>query len=95
MSEPRHIDQDARMVWLSLRRAARPMSNAELVQHWTPVFNAVRMEDCLKRLTAAGHATKIETRLRDAWQVTAANPPLPGYEEAKNERQWCRTGVSA
>ncbi|MFI5448059.1 hypothetical protein [Polaromonas sp. UC242_47] len=56
-STARHIDQSARMVWLSLRRAARPMTVNELVMHWKPVFDAVQMEDCLNRLTATGHAS--------------------------------------
>lgn len=94
MTEARHIDQSARMVWLSLRRAARPMSVNELVMHWNPVFNAVQMEDCLKRLTACGHATLVSGHLRSAWQVTDENIPLPGYS-ATSGREWCRTGASA
>lgn len=94
MTEARHIDQSARMVWLSLRRAARPMSVNELVMHWKPTFNAVQMEDCLKRLAASGYATEVTGQLRPAWQVTEKNAALPGYSEGCN-REWCRTGVSA
>ncbi|MFI5448120.1 hypothetical protein [Polaromonas sp. UC242_47] len=93
-STARHIDQSARMVWLSLRRAARPMTVNELVMHWKPVFDAVQMEDCLNRLTATGHASAVPSRLRAAWQVTEANPSLPGYGDASN-REWCRTGATA
>jgi hypothetical protein len=94
MSESRHIDQSTRMVWLSLRRAARPMSVNELVMHWAPVFTAVQMEDALKRLTAAGFAAKKPSNLRDCWEAVP-DAPMPGYNPEGSTRTWCRTGASA
>lgn len=95
MSEARHIDQSARYIWLSLRRAGMPMSVNELVNHWRPVYNAAEMEDALKRLTAAGHATHIPGHARDAWEVTDANTPLPDFRPVRAERPWSRTGARA
>lgn len=95
MSQARHIDQSARMVWLSLRRAGRPMGIGELVVHWRPVYTAFEMEDCLKRLVAAGHATRHPGSFRDVWEVTSDNAPLPDFVPVRTERPWSRTGASA
>ncbi|MES1977535.1 MAG: hypothetical protein V4451_05830 [Pseudomonadota bacterium] len=93
MSQARHIDRDARMIWLSLMRARRAMTVNELVMHWTPVFKPDLVEDALKRLTAAGHASFVAGGTRQQWQVSEADAVLPGYE-GEADREWCRTGRS-
>lgn len=95
MSAPRHIDQSCRYIWLSLRRAAMPMSINELVTHWRPVYTALQMEDALKRLTAAGHASRAAGGQGDAWEVTDANAPLPDFRPVRTERPWPEAGISA
>ena len=95
MTQARHIDQSARYIWISLRRAGMPMSVNELVKHWRPVYSPVEMEDALQRLTAAGHANYLPGHARDAWEVTDANLPLPDFQPIRSERPWIRSRASA
>ena len=60
MSAPaRHIDQTARMLWLSLRHEHRPMTVGDLTHHWRPTFSRAEVQDGLDRLAAAGYVARV------------------------------------
>lgn len=59
---PRHIDQNARMVWLTLRNAGGEWSARDMVRHWRPTFTEPEVRDALERLVANGCARRCENR---------------------------------
>lgn len=78
MSQARHIDQDARMLWLTLCQAPLPLSVAELVLHWRPTFRADEVRDALTRLQAHGCARRVVTQQQEVWMP--GETVLPGME---------------
>jgi hypothetical protein len=76
----RHIDQNARMVWLALRSSKRAMTLTQIVTFWRPTFSALEIEDALTRLVACNH---VEPIISGRWfTVSRECHPLPDIAEA-------------
>lgn len=82
VSAGRHIDVDARMIWMSLRSEARAMSAHDVCNYWSPTFREGQVVDALRRLVAGHHVEAAPTRRGQLYFVSDACVPLPGFAQA-------------
>lgn len=84
MVTARHIDMDARMIWMSLRNEARAMTAAEVRAYWRPTFTDHQVVDVLGRLVAGKHLRAIVPPHRGEriYFVIDGCVPLPGFAVA-------------